>query len=408
MHISHLKYRATALLLVLVLLALTGCGTGQPEPAMTTTEEQPTQETPVPGSVTVAGAAAEELTEGQRAVITAFMERYYQSMGKLEAQDCDDLFTAEEQAAMHRDVWTLLCEIRGASLSDLTLLDYAVTLDCTGVEPQEDGTVRVNTEETTVMHFAASPAANSKILGMYQGFVLEGSEETGWKIRRHTAWDSAYYPFMRFVPRDNGLADSAKPPIEVGYSTVEEQRALAEENLAARLAQQGQQAEPETAQNAYDREAAVAYARRWAGERNDEWAEYDRYGGNCMNYVSQAINAGGVPMDTTGSAWYWFGNGNRTASWSGVNYFVSYVQENTGRGLVGDAAAPYYTGAPGDVIAMGNDHFRHIVMISEVLTDENGDTVDYLICSNTGDLCNFPAGAYFYTYQQLIKIYGWN
>ena len=52
--------------------------------------------------------------------------------------------------------------------------------------------------------------------------------------------------------------------------------------------------------------------------------------------------------------------------------------------------------------------FRHIVMISEVLTDESGNTADYLICSNTGDLCDFPAGAYFYTDQQLIKIHGWN
>ena len=74
----------------------------------------------------------------------------------------------------------------------------------------------------------------------------------------------------------------------------------------------------------------------------------------------------------------------------------------------GRRGGPYYTGEPGDVIAMGNDHFRHIVMISEVLTDESGNTADYLICSNTGDLCDFPAGAYFYTYQQLIKIHGWN
>ena len=87
---------------------------------------------------------------------------------------------------------------------------------------------------------------------------------------------------------------------------------------------------------------------------------------------------------------------------------MSYVQANIGSGLVGDAAAPYYTGEPGVVIAMGNDHFRHIVMISEVLTDESGNTADYLICSNTGDLCDFPAGAYYYTYQQLIKIHGWN
>ena len=408
MRTIQLKYGMAAMLLTLALLMLAGCGAGQPEQTMTPTAEQMPQEAPIPGSVTVTGTAAEELSEGQRAVITDFMERYYQSMGKLTVLDCGDLFADDDQLAMHRDVWGLVTEIRKMSKSDLTLLDYTVTLDCTGVEPQEDGTVRVNTEETTVMHFAASPAADSTILGMYQGFVLQGSEETGWKIRRHTAWDSAYYPFMRFVPRDNGLSDSAKPPIEVGYSTVEEQRTLAEKNLAMRLEQQGKQTEPAAAQNAYDRKAAVDYARRWAGERNSEWAEYDRYGGNCMNYVSQAINAGGVPMDTTGSAWYWFGNGNRTASWSGVNYFVSYVRENTGRGLVGDADAPYYTGEPGDAIAMGNDRLRHIVMISEVLTDENGNTVDYLICSNTGDLCDFPAGAYFYTYQQLIKIYGWN
>ena len=408
MKTPKMKYRIAVLLLALTLLVLGGCGAA-PEQTMTPTAETETQEeAKIPGSVTVTGEAAAELTEGQQAVIVAFMERYYQSMGRLEVLDCGDLFSEEEQVTMHRDVWTLLCEIRRASLSDLTLLDYAVTLNCTAVEPQEDGTVRVSTEETTVMHFAASPTADSTILGMYQGFVLEGSEETGWKIKRHVAWDSAYYPFMRFVARDNGLDEGTKPPIEVGYSTYEEQRALALENLAARLAQQGEQAEAMTARNSYDRAAAVAYARRWAGERNSAWAEYDRYGGNCMNYVSQAINAGGVPMDTTGSAWYWFGNGNRTASWSGVNYFVSYVAANTGSGLVGDAEAPYYTGEAGDVIAMGNDHFRHIVMISEVVTNDAGNTVDYLICSNTGDLRDFPAGAYFYTYQQLIKIYGWN
>ena len=377
MHTNHIKYGA-AILCLAFLLALAGCNGKQPEPTMTPTKElEQSQQNTIPGTVTITGEAAAELTAGQQAVITAFMECYYQSMGRLEVLNCADLFSEEDQTAMHRDVWTLLCEIRRASLSDLTLQDYKTTLNCTAVEQQEDGTVRVRTEEDTTMHFTASPTADSKILGMYQGFVLEGSEETGWKIRRHTAWDSAYYPFMRFVAKDNGLSDGTKPPIEVGYSTVEEQRTLAEENLAARLVQQGQPAETMTAQNAYDRAAAVAYARHWAGERNGEWAEYDRYG-------------------------------NRTASWSGVNSFVSYVAANTGGGLVGDAAAPYYTGEAGDVIAMGNDHFRHIVMISDVLTDKDGNTVDYLICSNTGDLCDFPAGAYFYTYQQLIKIYGWN
>lgn len=55
-----------------------------------------------------------------------------------------------------------------ALLLALMLLDYAVTLSRTAVEPQEDGAVRVRTEEDTVMHFAASPAADSKIRGIFQ------------------------------------------------------------------------------------------------------------------------------------------------------------------------------------------------------------------------------------------------
>ena len=40
--------------------------------------------------------------------------------------------------------------------------------------------------------------------------------------------------------------------------------------------------------------------------------------------------------------------------------------------------------------------------------DENGNVVDYLLCSNTADLRNFPASAYYYTNRQLIRIIGWN
>lgn len=47
-------------------------------------------------------------------------------------------------------------------------------------------------------------------------------------------------------------------------------------------------------------------------------------------------------------------------------------------------------------------------MISGIIRDEAGQTVDYLLCSNTTNYTDFPAGAYYYTSQRLIKIYGWN
>ena len=89
-------------------------------------------------------------------------------------------------------------------------------------------------------------------------------------------------------------------------------------------------------------------------------------------------------------------------------YFYDYAVSQKGN-LVCDASASYYTGEPGDLLIMGVSTFtRHATEICSLVKDENGNTVDYLICSNTADLKNFPAGAYYLTNQQVIKIFDWN
>ena len=62
----------------------------------------------------------------------------------------------------------------------------------------------------------------------------------------------------------------------------------------------------------YDRVAAVEYARKWALSSNPQIKDYEQWGGNCTNYISQCINAGGIPMDSDGNnvmkEWYWYSN----------------------------------------------------------------------------------------------------
>ena len=89
--------------------------------------------------------------------------------------------------------------------------------------------------------------------------------------------------------------------------------------------------------------------------------------------------------------------------------FLSYAGENAGGyGLAAVPDAPYYSGEPGDVIHLGRDgEWRHTVLIVDTV-EEDGETVDYLIDSNTADLRNFPVSAYAYTDQLLIRICGWN
>lgn len=86
------------------------------------------------------------------------------------------------------------------------------------------------------------------------------------------------------------------------------------------------------------------------------------------------------------------------------------MQANAGYGLIASADAPYYSGQPGDLLHLGPEEgdWRHTVLITDVITDASGQTVDYLVHSNTADLTDFPASAYPYACQRLIKIYGSN
>lgn len=71
--------------------------------------------------------------------------------------------------------------------------------------------------------------------------------------------------------------------------------------------------------------------------------------------------------------------------------------------------APYYAGQLGDLIQMGTeDRWRHVVIIRDLVTDAAGNTVDYLINSNTNDMKNFPASLYGYPVFSLTRIAGWN
>ena len=123
-------------------------------------------------------------------------------------------------------------------------------------------------------------------------------------------------------------------------------------------------------------------------------------------------------MDIVGDEiWKWYdariSNTNsaygRSSSWTGVDEFVLYAQSNTGYGLAAEVDAPYFTGEAGDVLQFGTEgDWRHAVIITDVVCDENGTVIDYLVNSNTSNLENYPASLYGYPEVILTKIIGWN
>ncbi len=177
-----------------------------------------------------------------------------------------------------------------------------------------------------------------------------------------------------------------------------------------------------TAKHKYDRDKAVAYSYKWIdGEkviRNPAYSDYAVYGGNCQNYVSQALFASGIPMDWSGDQqWKWFDDEGdlsesptgRSGSWSGTEYFYEYCNKNTGKGLVAETNGNIFSAQPGDVIQYVVDGWaHHSVIVTKVIYDDDGNVVDLLINSNTTDRVDYPMSAYGYTDIRLIRIIGYN
>ncbi len=83
----------------------------------------------------------------------------------------------------------------------------------------------------------------------------------------------------------------------------------------------------------YNRERAVAYARRWAYSFNPLFYNFSDIGGDCTNFASQCLLAGGLMMNFTPVfGWYYLSVNNRSPSWAGVNELYDFLINNDGVG----------------------------------------------------------------------------
>ena len=90
----------------------------------------------------------------------------------------------------------------------------------------------------------------------------------------------------------------------------------------------------------YNRDLAVEYARQWAFRRNPAYYDFEKIGGDCTNFASQCLFAGiGVMNYTKDVGWYYRSLADRSAAWTGVEYFYNFLTANAEG--VGDGAGPF-------------------------------------------------------------------
>lgn len=147
--------------------------------------------------------------------------------------------------------------------------------------------------------------------------------------------------------------------------------------------------------------AEIDYAKKWAFSRNPAYYNFDNIGGDCTNFVSQCLYAGGAVMNyTRDTGWYYNSLHDRSAAWTGVEFFYNFIVKNKGIGPFGEVI-PLSQIRSGDIIQLGTDNrFYHNLLVINV---RGG--VPY-VAAHTFDAFNRPLTTYVYDNIRCLKIIG--
>ena len=161
----------------------------------------------------------------------------------------------------------------------------------------------------------------------------------------------------------------------------------------------------------YNSENACIYAVNSSGHSS----EYGTYDENDVNFCSQCVVAGGIPMDDQGNSltqWKWYDyeiNNARTKegctlTWYNRNKFWVYAVENTGFGMVAQCSDAI---RKGDIVQlMKQDEPVLQCIVTDIIYDNNEKPVDFIVC--TDKLKNKPISLLWNGDLRFINIIGYN
>lgn len=154
----------------------------------------------------------------------------------------------------------------------------------------------------------------------------------------------------------------------------------------------------------YDRLAAINYAQKWALGHNPEFYHFSGIGGDCSNFVSQCLLAGGGKMnyDKIGG-WYYIDLNHRSPSWTSVEQLKRFLISNNKPGPFGEMRAINHLEI-GDIIQLRQnpERFNHSVIITKI------DANEIYVCAHSDDALNRPLSSYAYLEIAGIHIVGVN
>ncbi|MBF8982797.1 amidase domain-containing protein [Lutibacter sp. B2] len=157
----------------------------------------------------------------------------------------------------------------------------------------------------------------------------------------------------------------------------------------------------------YNKNKAVHYAKKWALSRNPNYADFEKMGGDCTNFASQVVHAGGCPMNYGKYGWHYKNLNTRSAAWTSVQYLYEFVINNNSMGPIAHETDLYHIEI-GDLVQIqfqNSNHYGHTLIIVDILPGHR--TLDHiLIASHSIDRLYYPVSNYNLKEVRLIHING--
>ncbi len=154
----------------------------------------------------------------------------------------------------------------------------------------------------------------------------------------------------------------------------------------------------------YNRAAAVSYAHQWAFARNPAYLNFQGIGGDCTNFVSQCLKAGGAPQNYTRDiGWYYTSATNRAAAWTSVEHLHRFLLRRHTVGPKG-TAVPINQIQPGDIIQLAfiPPVFSHSLFVVSTEGTPSPQTVK--VATHSFDADNRLLSSYSYLAYRCIHI----
>lgn len=153
----------------------------------------------------------------------------------------------------------------------------------------------------------------------------------------------------------------------------------------------------------YNRVAAVLYAHTWAYRRNPKFYDYSEIGGDCTNFASQCLWAGGGLMDYTPElGWYYINANEKAPAWTGVEFLYRFLLWDGKQCGPCAEVATAQDMQPGDLvqISANGERFTHTPVVVAVI----GNTI--LVAAHSYDADYRPLDTYDYQAVRYLHITG--